>query len=294
MERMACMNHYITIKMMTLNTWIGSTAVKDGINKLIKAVELSGADIVGFQEAPDPGKETAERLGWYYYQEGFANCSIISKYPIIETVDIEGVSAILVKILLPSNQEVLVANVHLHYEPYGPYYAMFKSENPEDILTMENKIRGKEMSVVLKELSPYFASDLPIFLMGDFNSPSHLDWGNDMKMGHNGLIVKWPVTKLVEKAGLIDSYRDIHPNPAADPGYTWSPVYTYEYPWGDHSYEPQDRIDFIYFRGILNVKVVNSEVFVAGKPMGYGSHADNEWPSDHAAVVTTFNITPIL
>jgi endonuclease/exonuclease/phosphatase family metal-dependent hydrolase len=287
------MNHLITIKIMTLNTWLGSTAVKDGKNKLIKAVELSGADIVGFQEAPDPGKETAEKLGWYYYQDGQKNCSIISKYPIIEAVVIEGISAILVKIQLPSEQEILVANAHLYYEPYGPYWAMFNNKNLEDILTMENQIRGKEMSVVLKELSQYFTSDMAMFLMGDFNSPSHLDWGDDMKSGHNELIVEWPVTLMAEKAGLIDSYRAIHPNPVTSPGYTWSPVYTLEHPWGDHSYEPQDRIDFIYFRALVNVKVLNSEVFVVGKPMGYGSHEDNEWPSDHAAVVTTFYITPI-
>jgi len=287
------MNHYITIKIMTLNTWLGGTAVKDGLNKLIKAVELSGADIVGFQEAPDPGKEIAAKLGWYYYQEVQANCSIISKYPIIEAIDIEGISAILVKIQLPSKQEILVANVHLYFEPYGPYWALFNSKKPEDILIMENKIRGKEMSIILKELSQYFVSDMPMFLLGDFNSPSHLDWGDDVNRVHNGLIVEWPVTQMAEKAGLIDSYRAIHPNPVASPGYTWSPVYTLKQPWSDHSYEPQDRIDFIYFRGLVNVKGVTSEVFVVGKPMGYGSHENNEWPSDHAAVVTTFNIKTI-
>jgi exonuclease III len=287
------MNQFITIKMMTLNTWLGSTAVKDGINKLIKAIELSGADIIGFQEAPDPGKEAAEKLGWYYYQEGHNNCSIISKYPIIEAVDIEGVSAILVKIQLSSEQDILVANAHLYYEPYGPYWAMFNSKSTEEILTMEYTIRGKEMSVLLKELSQYSASDMPMFLMGDFNSPSHLDWGDVTKMGHNGLIVEWPVTQMAEKAGLIDSYRAIHPNPVASPGYTWSPVYTLENPWGDHSYEPQDRIDFIYFRERVNVKAVNSEVFLVGKQMEYGSHEDNEWPSDHAAVVSTFYLTTI-
>lgn len=284
------MNHDTKIKIMTLNTWLGGTAVKDGINKLIKAVELSGADIVGFQEAPDPGKEIAAKLGWYFYQEGHANCSIISKYPIIEASDVEGISAILVKIQLPSGQDVLVVNAHLYFDPYGPYWAIFNSKKPEDILTMENGIRGKEMSLVLHELSPFFISGMPIFLLGDFNSPSHLDWGDDVKLAHNGLIVEWPVTRMAERAGLIDSYRAIHPNPMTSPGYTWSPVYTLDHPWGDHSYEPQDRIDFIYFRGLENVKVVNSEVFVMGKPMGEGGHENNKWPSDHAAVVTTFYV----
>lgn len=285
------MNQVETIKVMTLNTWHGGKAVHDGLNKIVKAVELSGADIVGFQETPDPGKETAEKLGWYYHQnqEGQADCSIISKYPIIEAFDIDGISAVVAEIRLPSGQEILVADAHLYYDPYGPYWANFDQKSLNEIIIMENGIRGREMSLVLRELSPYMASDMPVFLMGDFNTPSHLDWSDDTKTMHDGRIVEWPVTQMAEKSGLIDSYRTIHPDPVASPGYTWSPVHTPEHPWGSNPYEPQDRIDFIYYRG--HVKVVNSEVFVIGNPQGYGSHEDNEWPSDHAAVVSTFLIT---
>jgi endonuclease/exonuclease/phosphatase family metal-dependent hydrolase len=269
------MNQYETIKVMTLNTWHGGEAVHDGLNKIVKAVELSGADIVGFQETPDPGKEAAEKLGWHYYQnkEGQGNCSIISKYPIIEAFDIEGISAVVAHIRLPSGQEILVADAHLYYDPYGPYWAIFDRK-----------------PMVLREFLPRMASGIPVFLMGDFNTPSHLDWGDDTKLMHEGRIIEWPVSLLAEKAGLVDSYRAIHPDPVASPGYTWSPVHTPEHPWGDNTYEPQDRIDFIYYQG-KHVEVANSEVFVVGNPQGYGSHEDNEWPSDHAAVISTFLIS---
>jgi endonuclease/exonuclease/phosphatase family metal-dependent hydrolase len=282
-----------TIKIMTMNTWLGTEAVKDGINKLVKAVELSESDIVGFQEYPDPGKKAAEKLGWHYHQnqKGERNCSIISKYPIIEAVDMDGVDAILVKIQLPSGQEIMVTNAHLYFDPYGPYWAMFDNKSIENIINMESERRGKEISIVLQALLSYIDSDIPLFLLGDFNTPSHLDWGDDMKKIHDGHIVEWPVSKIIEKAGMIDSYRAIHPDPVASPGSTWSPVHTPEHPWGDNPYEPQDRIDFIYFRGSVNV--VNSEVFVVGTPQGYGNHEDNEWPSDHAAVISTFHITSI-
>ncbi|RLQ94015.1 endonuclease/exonuclease/phosphatase family protein [Falsibacillus albus] len=285
------MNQFEKIKLMTLNTWLGSSVVKEGISKLVKAVKASGSDIVGFQETPDPGKETALKLGWYFHQNqaGLANCSIISKHPIIEGVDIGGVSAVMVKIQLPSGKVIVVVNTHLYYDPYGPYWAMFNGKTPEEIISMENAIRGAEMAKVLYELSPYIATDIPVFLMGDFNTPSHLDWNRDMSMIHKGLEIDWPVTLMVEKMGLIDSYRAIHPDPVDSPGYTWSPVHTPEFPWGSNPYEPQDRIDFIFFHG--NLKVVNSNVFFLGKPRGYGSHEDNEWPSDHAAVISDFHIT---
>jgi exonuclease III len=286
------MNQAEMIKVMTFNTWLGGEAVHDGLNKIAKAVELSGADIVGFQETPDPGKVTAEKLGWYYYQnqEGRANCSIISKYPISKAFDIDGLSAVFAYVQLPSGQEILVAVSHLYYDPYGPYWAMFDRKSLDDIISMENERRVREMSMVLQELAPIMASGTPIFLMGDFNTPSHLDWGDDTKSIHDGRIVGWPVTLMAEESGLIDSYRAIHPDPVASPGYTWSPVHTPEHPWGDNPYEPQDRIDFIYYQG-HQVRAVNSEVFVVGNPQGYGSHEDNEWPSDHAAVVSTFLIS---
>ncbi|MFD0715648.1 endonuclease/exonuclease/phosphatase family protein [Paenibacillus sp. GCM10027626] len=281
-----------TIKIMTLNTWHGGEDVNYGINKILKAVELSGADIVGFQEIPDPGKEAAEKLGWYYYQnqEGRGNCSIISKYPIIEAFHIDGISAVAALIRLPSGQQILVADTHLYHDPYGPYWAIFDRKSNEEIIMMENEVRARGMSIVLRELMSYMASDIPVFLMGDFNTPSHLDWGDDTKSVHDGRIIEWPVSVLAEGAGLIDSYRAIHPDPVASPGHTWSPVHTPEHPWGDIPHEPQDRIDFIYFRG-GRVEVVNSEVFVVGNPQGYGSHEDNEWPSDHAAVISTFLIS---
>ena len=276
------------VRMMTMNTWIGGGEVHNGLNKIINAIKTSEVDIVGFQEGPDPGKIVAEQLGWHYYQNGEGNTSIISKYPILEMHDVNGVSAVVVKIKLPSGKVIIIANAHLYYAPYGPYWAMFENYSAIEIIKMENEIRGKEIAQVLQKISQQTNHLTPVFLMGDFNSPSHLDWVKDTKEKHNDFELKWPVTIQVEEAGLIDSYRAIYPDPVSMPGYTWSPVHTTEYPWGSYTYEPQDRIDFIYFNG--NVKVIDSNVFVVGEPQAFGNHQENEWPSDHAAVISTFEI----
>lgn len=84
------------------------------------------------------------------------------------------------------------------------------------------------------------------------------------------------------RAGLEDSYRAIHPDPAAQPGNTWSPVYL----TNDGRHEPMDRINFVYHKGL---QVLQSETVVLGQPRPEPHHEDNEWTSDHAAVKSVFS-----
>ena len=52
--------------------------------------------------------------------------------------------------------------------------------------------------------------------------------------------------------------------------------------------EPQDRIDFVYAAG--DWRVTDSDALVAGDPTPIPDHGDNEWTSDHSAVMTTFKL----
>jgi hypothetical protein len=85
---------------------------------------------------------------------------------------------------------------------------------------------------------------------------------------------------------MKDSYREVYPDPVLKPGNIWSPVF--------QGREPQDRIDMIYFKG-RGLKVVTSAVFTTDVESTQGSWESptavtrkNTWPSDHAAVVFTF------
>ncbi len=118
---------------------------------------------------------------------------------------------------------------------------------------------------------------VPVVLMGDFNCPSHLDWPD----------VAWPVTKAAEEAGFGDSYREARPDPAADPGHTWSPIHP-AHEDGSGRPEPQDRIDYVLHRGL---EVLDSRTFVSGDPRPWPDVSGNAWPSDHAAVITTFTVS---
>jgi hypothetical protein len=51
--------------------------------------------------------------------------------------------------------------------------------------------------------------------------------------------------------------------------------------------EPQDRIDYVLHNG-HGLEVLDSRTIVTGTPRDWPDVAGNDWPSDHAAVLTTF------
>lgn len=121
------------------------------------------------------------------------------------------------------------------------------------------------------------------------NAPSHLDWVEGLREQNCGVAdFDWPTSVLPTQAGLIDSYRVAHPDPVALKGTTWSPVYPFNGgTTGDP--EPQDRIDFVY--ATQQLEVISSETVVIGDPQPVPNTADNEWTTDHAVVLTRFQLS---
>ncbi|VDM65846.1 unnamed protein product [Strongylus vulgaris] len=131
---------------------------------------------------------------------------------------------------------------------------------------------------------------VPLVIAGDFNSPSHIDWINETKDDHGGWTVEWPATKIAEDMGLIDSFRTLHPNVTEMPGHTWSTVNKFMSDWEFQIPEPQDRIDFILFKG--SIFPMESFLYSGAdtmKPMP--NHVQNDYPSDHYALITDFEFT---
>ncbi|WP_069167321.1 hypothetical protein [Nocardia altamirensis] len=110
-----------------------------------------------------------------------------------------------------------------------------------------------------------------------------MDWTPATANKHCGYTVNWPTTRALETAGLRDSYRVINPNPATSPGDTWSPVYP-KHDGSTGADEPQDRIDFLTYLGPATPTSSRTEVRGTPQPV------PNQWPTDHRAVVTVFNL----
>ncbi|MET8167161.1 HAD-IA family hydrolase [Streptomyces sp. NPDC005329] len=265
------------LRVMTWNLWYGGTKVRDHRAKQLKVLTETDVDVVGLQETyGTAAEELAEALGWHHHRAG-ENLGIISRHPITAPLgdpDVGFYGAAGVRIDV-GGAEVDVWTAHLDCAPYGPYESAFDGLHADALVAHE----GERLARLRDALHRIGAGPgVPVVLVGDFNSPSHLDRPD----------VEWPVTRAAEEAGFADSYREAHPDPVREPGHTWSPVHA-AHEDGSGRPEPQDRIDFVLHRGL---RVLDSRTHVAGSPRPWPDVEDNDWPSDHAAVITTFAITP--
>ena len=245
---------------------------------VVDAIKESKADVVGLQEATGNTRKVAEALGWNYNER----TQVISRFPI---VDPGGADGLYVFVQPTPSTVVAISNVHLPSSPYGPYRAQ-AGYTEDQVLHLENRLRMPAIEEQVNELPQLAAMGIPVFLTGDFNSPSYLDWTEEADAARDDMPypVEWPVSKALADAGFKDSYRVANPDPVARPGFTWTPG-------GPESakHEVHDRIDWVLSMGPATA-TASSVVGEAGNenvdisiPM---------WPSDHRSVVSTFRVTP--
>ena len=267
---------------MTFNIEEGGALVD--LAQVVEAIRLADPDVVALQEAEGNAARIAAALGW-----GFASArtQVIARYPVLDpAVMTPG----LVFVEVQSGAAVAIASVHPPAEPYGPTLAG-QGAGADEIDALERRTRLPRVERSLPVAARLAADGMPVFLLGDFNAPSHLDWTTETVglRPHVRLAMDWPVSRAVEAAGFRDTWREVHPDPFAEPGLTW---------WADRpptgGYEPgpdtpDDRIDLLYAAGpseTLDCLIVGE----SGAPdVGIGLEP---WPSDHRAVMGSFSVVP--
>ena len=268
------------VKVMTFNIWIGGYVVD--FTKVVEAIEVSGADVVGLQESDGNASRIANLLGWPYADESL---QIISKYPLIQPGDGAGLYTY---VQLAPGQVFAFSNIHLPSDPYGPYQIM-EDMKLEDVLASEQATRMSTLNAFIPTWKKLIKEKMPLVVVGDFNSPSHLDWIKSTIgiRNANRFAVEWPQSKAITDLGMIDTYREIYPDPKNVPGITWT--LGYPYPRIDKD-EVVDRIDFIF--APISTKVLSSGIVGpnGGRDVTYGL---TPYPSDHLAVVSELEIDPV-
>lgn len=270
----------VELRVMTFNIWLGGALID--FYQVVAAIEAADADIVGIQEAEGNLPRLAAALGWHYNER----LNVISRFPLI---DPPGADGYYIFAQINVGQVVAVTNVHLPSGPEGNY-AVRDGAPLEEVLQLERDARLSEMQPFLDAVAPLIEQGMPVLLTGDFNAPSHRDWTEALVGTRTGLLyaVPWPVSRAVEDAGFIDTYRAVYPDPAQRLGITW----TYGYPYPRlNANEVLDRIDIVYAANIDGVSA-SQIVGPAGSP-----EADIEldpYPSDHRAVVSTLSLTPVV
>lgn len=313
-----------SLSVMHLNVWMEAKVVENGFSAVADEIARVDPDIVMFSEAHDRDDafyipallDSLRARGLEYNAEsGEHDVQLISKYPVLDQATVwDEHNGAMRTTLDVGGKKVVVYTAHLdytHYECYMPrgYSGTTWKKIDAPITDTDSVMAANDLShrdeairVIIDDAAKQQA-DL-ILLGGDFNEPSHLDWGEDTKhlWDHNGAVIPWTCSSLLYEAGFRDAYREKYPDPVTHPGFTF-PSDNPAVPVGKLTWAPEaderDRIDFVYYIPVEGVSV--SEAIVVGPQ---GSIVCNErvheqtmdsisvpagtWPSDHKGVLVRF------
>lgn len=256
----------------------------EAFHRLRNVIVKSGADVVGLQEPERNVAKMARLLGWH----ASPAAHVISRFPIIEPPRANG---LYVFVAVRPNLVVAVSNVHLSSDPWGP--DMVAAGEPlEKVLAAERAFRVRDIRPNLRGLPPLVDQGIPVILTGDFNSPSHLDWTEEVAAVRPNVVkypVRWPVSARLAEAGFVDSYREANPDPVAKMGFTWTPGG----PSGSMADYIPDRIDWILHSGAVSTVdslIVGEQDAPTRASVELAVKAP--YPSDHRGVLSTLDVTP--
>jgi endonuclease/exonuclease/phosphatase family metal-dependent hydrolase len=328
---MSCQTPTIKFKLHQLNIWHEGTIVKGGYEAIVDEIVQVNADVVALSEVRNyKGVNYMKRLvislkekGLNYTYAQTYDTGILSKYPIVEAptkTELYKNSGSVTKVVIQfeNSQQAAIYSAHLDYLNCA-YYAI-RQYDPNTWEMLEEpvidtaEIRRINQDSDRDDAARSFVVDAKkelkkerlVFLLGDFNEPSHLDWieANKHLYDHHGLTFDWDVSKILYKHGFLDSYRVMYPNPVSYPGFTY-PSANKDMPIEKLTWAPKtderERIDFIYY--FPNSKLNLKDSYVHG-PRGTVVRSKEEelqnlekhlepkdiWPSDHKGVVSIFEI----
>jgi endonuclease/exonuclease/phosphatase family metal-dependent hydrolase len=283
----------VTMKVMTLNIFYGGdewnlntgqwcadpAGCPETLRQVASTIRAADPDVVGLQEGTANECVLADMLGWFCEPR----LQLISRFPLLDPPGANGTYAL---VEVAPGRFVAISNVHLPSDPYGPYWVR-DGEPRSAVLALERSTRLPAIQRQLDVLPGLAASGVPVFLTGDFNSPSHLDWTPAVAAVRDQVRypVDWPVSAALAGAGFRDSYREVHPDPVAVPGFTWTPPGTLE----SVPDEVYDRIDWVLVQGPAETL----GTALVGEPGGPDVDVEHDpYPTDHRGVVSTFRVTP--
>ena len=138
-----------------------------------------------------------------------------------------------IKVKLPSGQHAYAFNAHLPNPPNqayqlmglkGGYRSYPKIDTEEEAIAGAKKARGKYIDRLLKLMKSFAVTEAPIFVVGDFNEPSHLDWTEAAaKAGHHPMKVEFPTSLMMARGWL---YRFLSHGSSRRGGKAWPHLVT--------------------------------------------------------------------
>ena len=322
-----------TVSVLQLNLWNGATTVPGGYEGFIRLLEETDPDVVLLCEIKDGKRfmsrveEDMQRHGKTYHGEtcGLA-VGILTKLRADSlrtccTVTGNEERTMLKLVTTIGRRQVAFYACHLDHRNYACYLprgydgaTWRKLDRPvtDEARVLEanaKSFREESVRAFLAEARKDLERGCAVILGGDFNEPSHLDWGDDTRhlRDHNGASIHWPCSSLLTAAGYRDAYRTQCPDPVRCPGFTF-PAGNREaekarpgkLAWAPEADE-RDRIDFIYYHPasqplrLKDCTLVGPRETVLRGDITPEPTADpvltppGTWPSDHRGHLATFS-----
>lgn len=272
-------NESTSFSVMAWNIWHGGRedGKETGPNRVIDVIRDSKADVVAMQETYGSGELIAKELGFNFHPRG-TNVSIHSRFPVVEDISVfEEFKCVGAILELPNKRKIAFYSIWLPYNKEIWAKGTRDTTKPDEMLAAcqaSSDDLEKIKSLIEKRLEDKQYDGVPIIIAGDFNSMSHLDYIEPAKDQFD-VVIDWPTSHVMLDDGFRDSWREIHPEIIRAADRTWTPRFPEQ---------QQDRIDFVYYRE----KGANPTGLEARGAKMIDTHKEN-FPSDHAAVVTKFD-----
>lgn len=279
--------------------------------RMIEILQTSKADIIAMIETYGSAQDIADDLGFYYYTPGGgANLSIFSRYKLTHVGTPQGLSSF----------SFIGATANLSQTTKIRIYCIWLTSGGRHIVEIKNKELSDEDFVsgdnVRSQMIHKFLNHqevkadmerfetTPIIVAGDFNCVSRLDYSDSAESLNYGRILEaTPTHDIMIQKGFVDAFRKVHPKITKKTlGHTWTTVgedFIYKSGKGfvalngeknpsPEYRNPYARIDFIYAKGNL----LPQKASVIKNFRNHHNRNFPEFPSDHAAVLVSFEVKP--
>jgi endonuclease/exonuclease/phosphatase family metal-dependent hydrolase len=313
------------IKVLQLNIWQEGTQLTGGYEGIVDEINALEPDLVTLSEVRNyKNTNFTSRLindlklkGKTYYSFYSNGAGILSAYPITDSSQVFGGKGEIYKLVTKiKEKEIAVYSAHLDYLNYAVYLPrgysgstwekLDKPVTDIQVILADNLASSRDEAIrsFVEEAKKDIEKGRLIFLGGDFNEASHLDWtaATKDKFDHKGLIIPWQNSITLYKNGFKDSYRVKYPDPLKYPGFTFpagnKDVAVKKLAWAPDADE-RERIDFIYYYPNRQLKLENSYVVGPSTSIVKNERVEETssdifilpsgtWPTDHKGVMSIF------
>lgn len=309
------------------NVWQEGTKVPGGYEAIANEIARLKPDFVALSEVRNYNNTrfcdrivaSLKERGITYYSFYSYDSGLLSKHPITDSTTIypekDDHGSIYRLTASAYGKEFAIYTAHLDYQDCAYYNVRGydgttwkECERPKTVEEVLKRNDASKRDDAIRAFIHYANKDLAegriVVLGGDFNEPSHRDWTESNKdlYEHNGMVIGWTATTLLEQAGYSDAYRVLFPDPLTHPGFTYpsdnEQITPENLTWAPQSDE-RERIDFVFYQG-KGIKPTEALIFGPENCIAYSKRTPNQskdpflkplsvWPTDHKGLWVKFN-----